>query len=249
MTSHRSTSIARPVASLIAAAGLAITAGLLAACESEPETFANPAMVTPISPTLPLDPTQEIELSRWWTNGEELLRLDEEGSFGLYPSLNRYDTPELRGVWSQPTFASVALEPYDRLGSERIRCQLERRQEGGPLSLDVPNRATFRPIDQPPRVPEDDLVGRWADDVGVLVLWSDGTYRYSATKSASADQAAPVSGHPGQWKLANAHLLLSPLPPQMEVIVLNVDRPESGAGRALLRWDGRTMEHDAPPFD
>jgi hypothetical protein len=56
-----------------------------------------------------------------------------------------------------------------------------------------------------------------------------------------------VSGHPGQWKLANEHLVLNPIPPQMEVLLLDVRRLEDDADAIRLQWDGRTLERDVPP--
>ena len=91
----------------VALLGVAV---LLAGCASTSKTDLEKAD-TP----LPLDPTDDIELAEWWTNGYHLLHLGGDGFYRLYAENNRYLEPLERGKWWQQSYATVWLETYDQL--------------------------------------------------------------------------------------------------------------------------------------
>src|SRR5262245_35418629 len=136
----------------------------LASCESSKEgQTPQPVISTPLE----LDPTEHYELSRWWYNGDELLRLDDNAGYVLFDQGNRYHTPLERGRWSQQNYASLWLEPYSRLRPERKRVEIAKLD--GKLALNLPKLKPMFAIDRPPAVLEDRLIGGWAGQLGVQV--------------------------------------------------------------------------------
>jgi len=185
----------------------------LASCQSEEQK--REAALAELPTPLAHDPTDEFELSRWWTNGTHLLRLDANAYYTLYRGTNRYAIPLERGRWGQTSYAVLMLEPYDTLNAERIRVAISRID--GELALTIPKLEPMKAIDRPPTVIEDRLLGAWEGDIGVLRLNSDGTYSLTPNASA-ADQLVIIAGHDGTWSVIGSDVTLTPRTPGMKVI-------------------------------
>lgn len=67
----------------------------VAACNDE-SVLPEPVVHTP----LVLDPTEEVELAEWYTNGRELLHLYADGRYALHGTMNRYESAKERGRWA-----------------------------------------------------------------------------------------------------------------------------------------------------
>ena len=64
----------------------------LAACASDDDKEADFVISTPFA----LDPTDEYELASWWSNGNELLFLGDNGYYAVYATGNRHRPPTER---------------------------------------------------------------------------------------------------------------------------------------------------------
>jgi hypothetical protein len=160
---------------------------------------------------LELDPLDHVELSRWWSNGKQLLQLDDDGSYKLYEGQNRYATPVERGRWSQQSYAVLWLEPYNTRRAERNRVGITKVD--GRLAVVLPKGQSMLAIAAPPAVIEDRLIGRWSSapgasqKFGVLRLGSDG--RYALTPAAGvANQPIARAGQSGAWKVRGDEIIL-----------------------------------------
>jgi hypothetical protein len=189
------------------------------ACESTEDLMPPPVVHTPLA----LDPMEEHELGQWWTNGQEMLRLDESGFYALFGEMNRYHRPVQRGKWWQQSYAVLWLEPYEALRTEWIRVQISKIN--GRLALTIPKMEPMFAIERPPMVMEDRLLGQWTSEKGTLFL--SGNLRYTLTPArAEIDERAIIAGHRGTWRLADDRLLLTPDPPNMGPFEFRVDESD-----------------------
>jgi len=213
----------------------------LAACQEPPDrsevNYASPAAV---STPLDLDPTDRIEIGRWWTNGRELLRLDPDGAFRLYATTNRHHPPLERGRWSRQSYAVMWLEPYSLLPRERVRVALSRMN--GEIALSVPDLLPFFAIEQPPAVLEDALFGIWRGPLGTLQL--DPTMRYTFSPDPKPAAGAALAGHRGRWRLDNGLVQLTPDAMGMGPFTLTLI---TGDERLELSTPEGGFEHEAEP--
>ncbi|MHC5004518.1 MAG: hypothetical protein ACYTJ0_15500 [Planctomycetota bacterium] len=158
---------------------------------------------------LPLDhdPTDEIVLGEWWSDGARLLRLERDGSYALYDSTNRYRSPAEVGRWDRSSYAVLWLQPYDELDTRRVRVAIDRLDDGE-LGLIPPGQAVLLPIDGPPAVVEDRLIGAWVGGAGRLLLREDGRYWFDPSRQGGR----PVgrAGHIGRWRVEGEVLHLAP---------------------------------------
>jgi len=159
------------------------------------------------STPLELDPTEHIELARWWSNGKEMLRLNDDASYSLYTDQNRWHAPRERGRWSQENYFRAWLEPYNSRGAERVRMGISKVD--GNVSLAVDGLAPMRAIQRPPVTLEDRLTGQWNGPVGTLSLGDDGRY---VLTPAAASQSQPLvrAGVAGSWRVVAKELVLQP---------------------------------------
>jgi hypothetical protein len=154
---------------------------------------------------LPLDPTEPQELAEWWSDGKRLLFMDPSGTYRLFEGTDRYQEPVERGRWWQQSYASLWLEPYERMGQRSRRVVI--RKNGDTLALDVPAVGSLAPLSGPPEVIEDRLIGQWTGASGELRLGQD--LRYRLSPRAAGAPAALASQH-GAWSVAEGELLLQP---------------------------------------
>lgn len=162
-----------------------------------------PAMV---STPLALDPTHEVVLAEWWTNGDQLLHLGDDGAYALFEGINRYRDPQERGQWSRINYAAVRLEPYAELPTKPARVSLTR--VGGDVVLNVRDLDPMFPLEGAPVVIEDRLIGRWRGTLGTLWLGADMRYRFSP--QADMETPASIAAQQGAWSVEGAAILLRP---------------------------------------
>ena len=180
---------------------------LLVGCEMTPEEEAAYMYPPPPGDLLDHDPTEAFEISQWWTNGSELLQLNEDASFALFSSLNRYHAPQERGRWSKQSYAVMWLEPYSLLPRERVRVRITRTD--GELTLVIPKLKPMFAIEGAPAVTEDGLIGMWYGPQGEIHLKGDLRYTYSP-ESVTGVSFAGLAGHKGRWQLSDNTLQLHP---------------------------------------
>jgi hypothetical protein len=195
-------------------------------CETQEET--DEAALVRVT-KLHLDPVDQYELHAWWSNGTQMLHLREDFSYEVYERPNRYDPPMQRGRWTQHSYAALYVEPYDRLKHERTRITIDR--ENDHLVLMWPKLDTFEPIDHPPLVREDQLLGSWSSDLGTLVIGSDRSYTFHASQP-SAGNGAILVGHTGQWYLEDDRLVLTPAPQSMRPWLMRIADDNASLTRA-----------------
>jgi hypothetical protein len=183
---------------------------------------------------LPFDPTEKYELARWWSNDNELLRLDDSAAYALFDSQNRYRRPIERGRWSQRSFDVLWLEPYSKLKPDRKRVAITK--VNGRIMLELPRLKPMRGLQEPPPMIEDRLIGQWQGPLGTLLLGSDLRYELDPGKSS---QAARVSSRSGSWSVDNGQLVLLPDAPGLDPVVLTIVAEQK---EVKLSRDGMIMK-------
>lgn len=212
---------------------LLVTTLLFTACNDQ-SVLPAPVVQTP----LVLDPTEEVQIAEWWTNGKQLLHLYADGRYALHGTTNRYESAIERGRWSKGSYAVLWLEPYTTQ-HERIRVGIGKVENM--LVLNVPKFGVMKPVDQPPVVMEDRVIGIWMSDRGTLRLTQDLHFDFSQrTNSANAGTAptgALSSNFPSQgtWRVIGRELELTPLSPAQQTIMLKVST--TGEGVSLVALD------------
>lgn len=214
----------------------------LLGCETEPEVlednFVSPAVM---STPLELDPTEEINIGRWWTNGRELLRLDADAGFKLYGSLNRYHKPRERGRWTQQSYALLWLEPYSLLPRERVRVRINKINSE--LALNIPKLDHFFAIEEPPAMTEDAMFGTWYGTLGALRLTS--AMRYSFTPDSVQTAPIAIVGHKGSWRLSDVGDVIKLMPDTMGLGPYELQLTDAVDHLLLVTPEG-DFEHDLP---
>lgn len=184
-----------------------LSAVSFAGCSSQEET----EELTVVSEPLELDPTQKISYVGWWSNGRELLRLDEVESYVLWPSQNVYQKPIERGRWRQASYAEVWIEPYFQPNPVQTRVGATKTE--GLLQLNIDGYAPFTRIDRAPAAVEDAILGLWAGEHGTLRLDPDLTCEFVHTRPAEAPVA--ITRYRGTWRLDGLRLLVAPDAPSI----------------------------------
>jgi hypothetical protein len=183
----------------------------LAGCQSTQQVEQTP----PPPARLSHDPMDESKLGPWWSNGQQMLHLQDNNAYVLYATTNRYREPVERGRWDRESYAVLQLEPYQPLRTERMRVGVDR--VGGALVVSRPDLAPMREIAAPPRQREDDVLGTWTGPSGRLAISADRSYVYAPVP------AAPIAaGHHGTWILRGDRLVCTPLPASLETFSLQV---------------------------
>lgn len=188
------------------------------------------ARVSQVTTPLPVDPSDNIVIGPWWSNGRQLLNLRADGGYSIYDNNNRYARPMDRGRWGRQNFATLWLMPYTTRESQRIRAQVVR--EDSRFGLSVPEFKTMFPLESPPSVMEDQLVGQWQGTQGTLTLHGNLTYVFAPADGATAAGGTPVVGHNGKWRLAGDRITLSPTTPSVPQQSLSVKPADASASGA-----------------
>lgn len=204
-----------------------------------------------IAPPLEHDPTERVDLTRWWSNGTHLLRLDDNAAYSLYQGANRYARPIERGRWSKQSYALLWLEPYNTIRVEPRRVSIDKVD--GKLALLLPG-AKMQPMfalpGGPPPVLEDRLIGLWDGALGTLELRSN--LRYSLTPSDMTEDVDRRRAYrKGAWRVADNTLILQsdipgidPLRLPLKVETENVTI--EGPGGELSKADAQASAATAP---
>jgi hypothetical protein len=191
---------------------------LLPACKSEEQRQeeARWHMNTP----LPHDPMDQDVLGPWWSNGEQLLHLQDNHFYALYDGNNRYAKPRERGRWDQEGYAVLWLEPYSRI--ERGRTRVSVTKIDGRLALVIPKLRPMHALeDGPPPAREDALIGSWQGPMGALSLNADMTYTFRPAAGAAVEGRA-LAGHNGRWSLQDGEITLTPATTALKPVTLKV---------------------------
>ena len=207
-------------------------------CESRHMRETEPVVSTPLE----FDPTEHYELSRWWTNGTQLLRLESNASYALYPDQNRYRTPMQRGRWSQQSYAVLWLEPYTQREPMRQRVGITKLD--GKLALMIPKYKPMHAIKSPPEVTEDRLFGTWEGPGGRLRLGSDMRYSYSPAMPDGVHSPIARAGQVGTWLIAADRVILQPNVSGSDPVRLNMTIEEKNV--TMTGPDGQFTRRGEP---
>ena len=214
-------------APLLAVALAPALALLVAGCEKPNTEKLKEAARTPLD----FDPTETYDTPRWWTNGDELLFLDETGYYALYEGTNRYTQPSERGRWGQQNYAALWMEPYEEFPGTRIRASI--RKIDDEFVLGLRSLDPMLSVEGPPLVIEDRLIGRWSGSLGSLELEADLRYVLRPRRELPQEPAT-LAGQGGKWKVSKRFLLLRP------------DSPGVPPSRLLIRDEDEIIILEAP---
>ena len=214
-----------------------LNAGCKSAAQVKKEAELQDAMASP----LPLDPTEKLELSPWWTNGRQLLQLSDDGTYRLYGGTNRYHKPAEKGAWWQQSYATLWLDPYADPPLSTTRVVI--RRSGGRLLLDVRDLAAMTELADPPVVVEDRLIGVWTGEAGSLMLGADLRYRFER-RAPQTSAPARLGSEEGIWQVDAKLLILEPdsagMPPTlMRIREGNATIELESSGGPLVRKPSR----------
>ncbi len=192
---------------------------------------------TVFAPPMDLDPTQHIEIGRWWSNGTHLLRLDDSNAYALHEGVNRYARPIEIGRWSKLNYAALWLEPYTTATVQPRRVEITRVNGNIALLLPLPEGPAIGGVTQkqmkpmfalpagPPQVLEDRMLGRWEGPLGTLQLGSD--LRFALTPTSDEQVAASVprirAMTRGAWRIERSELVLESDVPGMDLLRLPLE--------------------------
>jgi len=166
---------------------------------------------TIIGPPMEHDPTDRVELARWWSNDSHLLRLDENAAYVLYQGTNRYTPPIERGRWAKQSYALLWLEPYNTMKVDPRRVTITKVD--GKLALVLPDSKPMFALKGPPPVIEDQLIGAWQGPMGSLELLNDLRY----TLLSSIEPSTPgTTVCKGSWHVVDNALVLQPDKPDQK---------------------------------
>lgn len=181
-------------------------------------------------PELTLDPTHEVPLIGWWYNGTEALHLQRNSEYQLFADSNRYARPLSNGRWTQKTYATLFLSPYNTPNTMRQRVTLSR--DGDHLTLNIPGYTSFLRSDPLNSADMQKLATTWISSTGVLDLRSDQRYVYRPISTSA--QAMNV-GHRGIWSLKENVVTLFPDPSGVKQVSFEV-RQQADATEKPELW-------------
>lgn len=135
-TSFRCMTIA-PIAAL-----LLCTLAVTVSCRVDEE----PEWTTHQTP-LEVDPVDYVHLVGWWSNGQQLLRLESDGGYRFYQNNVFAETPLHQGRWEKHTHARIRLDPYEEASVEPLSVEIHRI--GDEYVLWVPEYGEFQKTAEP----------------------------------------------------------------------------------------------------
>lgn len=199
-----------------------------------------PAAVTiPTSTASRFDPTEAPALAEWWSNERQLLNLRPNGAYRLYEGLNRYRPPSEQGRWWRQTYATMWVQPYDVLTHQSTRVAIQKHD--GEFQIAFRELAPMSPLDGPPPVVEDQLMGCWFGAGGSLTLDHGMRYRFVAPPAADVQSPAALAGQQGRWTVERDYLILSPDSAAVNQIVVRIEDED---GRLFLESDAGPMHQE-----
>lgn len=190
---------------------------------------AEPAPAGPrVVPTVRLDPEHPYPIKGWWSNGEQMLEVAEDGAYRFYDSTNRYRKPAEVGRWHRQNHAAFWLEPYTMRKDDRTRVPLSLVDDR--VIIQVRNLKAMSFLPEPPMVAEDLFIGIWSGPGGSLELQSTMRYHYVAPRAAAEGQPVVISSHRGDWRLRDGHVELLPDSPSVTAMILEPGTIDVGEG-------------------
>lgn len=195
----------------------------LVAAASPPDTPPGETPPPRIVSTLAMDPESPREIVGWWSDGRSLIEVARDGRYRRWNDLDRFDRPSDLGRWHRENHAVFWLNSYLLPAPPPRRVALWLRDEV--LMADVARLKTpFTHSATPPRVPADDLIGRWRGPGGELRLDPDLTYTW--TRSEAVDAPIAITSQRGRWRLLpDGRLLIEPFAvnqrPMIRVAILD----------------------------
>ena len=200
-------------------------------CANEPKQT-----VMPDQNKLFFDPTEAFELTEWWSNGNELLRLSDDASYAVYPEENRYRQPLERGQWSQLTHAALLFEPYRIRNNAPRRIAIE-KVDDGVFQIVVPGLRPMSSRAFPPTTGEDAVIGKWETANGMLMLDESMRYRFEQHDPSQTSANAKIT-ETGDWLVMDNAVILSPDSISREAREIGID----GAGEEATLSGFRHVE-------
>jgi len=173
--------------------------------------------------TLEMYPESPREIVGWWSDGRSLIEVARDGRYRRWNDLDRFDRPSDVGRWHRENHAVFWLNSYLLPAPPPRRVALWLRDDF--LMADVARLKTpFTHSTTPPRVPADDLIGRWRGKGGELRLDPDLTYVW--TRGEAVDAPIAITSQRGRWRLlADGRLLIEPFAvnqrPMIRVAILD----------------------------
>lgn len=173
--------------------------------------------------TLAMDPESPREIVGWWSDGRSLIEVARDGRYRRWNDLDRFDRPSDLGRWHRENHAVFWLNSYLLPAPPPRRVALWLRDDV--LMADVARlKKPFTHSTTPPRVPADDLIGRWRGPGGELRLDPDLTYTWKQGETIDAPVA--ITSQRGRWRLLpDGRLLIEPFAvnqrPMIRVAILD----------------------------
>jgi hypothetical protein len=185
------------------------------------------------------DPAKPERIEGWWSNGQELMRLDPNGAYRMWLTQDRFKRPVEVGAWRRTNYVFFDLEPYRAKPGTRIRVNLQK--DAGLTELVREGMADFRWLPGPPHVIADDMLGAWVSPSEQLLILDSGRYEWRRTVATTG-----ITEHSGVWDSDNDVLVLGPDSPAIDTIRLRLVREKEGP-LALESAAGRLMHAPAAP--
>jgi len=242
-------------------ANLALAASVLAAPPPKDSDDARPTSEPVIVTTLQMDPEKPRPITGWWETSAGLVKVSEDGRYRRWPSHDRFEPPSEIGRWHRQNHAVFWLEPYTLPRKARQRAALS-LQDNVLMALLAGETTPFRKVTAPPRIREDEFLGRWEGPGGVITFQIDQRYEWVAPKRTSI---AELAGQRGRWYLLeDDRLVMEPLVatqvPVIEQVILGDDggvfefvtsrgalrRPPAKVVRPIAEGDEPTAPNPVP---
>ncbi len=199
---------------------LALPTAVLVCLGSNAAQAQNSGLTAPAP--LDFDPARPERVEGWWTNGQELIRLEPNGAYQLWLTQDRFARPVEVGAWRRSNYIFFDLESYRAKPGTRVRMEMVKRD--GVTCIAREDMAPFRRAPVPPHVFGDEVLGAWVTDSDQLLILENGRYEYRRLTKASG-----ISQHNGIWRTENQSVYLAPDSGAVAPIRLDAQKSEDGS--------------------
>ncbi len=194
-------------------------------------------------PTVNLDPEHPFPIEGWWSNGEQLLEVANDGAYRIFGTQNRYQRPLEVGRWHRQNYGAFWLAPYSMRKEDRSRVPLAIAD--GTVVATVRTYRPMRHLEAPPACTEDLFIGLWAGPGGSLELAPTMRYRYAAASGPNESQPVVIARHSGTWRVVEGDVELLPDSPSVAKVRFEAESVEPGRGFTTLRGIEGTLDRIA----
>lgn len=200
----------------------------------------------PAPPPIRLSPDPEAPptVEGWWSNGQQLLELADDGAYRIYGDQNRHKKPLEVGRWWRQHYAALWLQPYTMRKETRTRVGITMAEDG--VALQVREWKPLRKLSGPPATAEDLFIGLWVGPGGSLDLGPSLRYHYVAPRSASEGRAVTISSHRGTWEVHEGQVVLNPDSPAVTRLRFDPEATSADESFRILRGVEGPLERVAP---